>query len=165
MRAPQHATKRPPRDGAHGRRPADDHRSRPRIARSCSNPGANPCPIGRAATTNSVASRPAGRPKLLRLFTRTNLQTENDNVAQGQCVGAIRGIIHGYQYGVLFLGQRASLPPNETQRVSLCLNNTPVSSIVDEFIADAAQVNEDSLRHTPAEVAVLGSVHLHHSCN
>jgi len=30
----------------------------------------------------------------------------NDNVAQGECVGAVRGIIHGYQYGVLFLGQR-----------------------------------------------------------
>ena len=90
---------------------------------------------------------------------------KNDNVAQGQCVGAIRGIIHGYQYGVLFLGQRASLPPNETQRVSLCLRNTQVSSIVDEFIADAAQVNEDSLKHTPAEVAVLGSVHMHHGCN
>jgi hypothetical protein len=90
---------------------------------------------------------------------------KSDNVAQGQCVGAIRGIIHGYQYGVLFLGQRASLPANETQRVSLCLHNTPVSSIVDEFVADAAQVNADSLKHTPAEVAVLGSVHMHHSCN
>lgn len=90
---------------------------------------------------------------------------KNDNVAQGQCVGAIRGIIHGYQYGVLFLGQRAALPANETQRVSLCLRNTQVSSIVDEFVADAAQVNEDSLKHTPAEVAVLGSVHMHHSCN
>ncbi|MEZ0601615.1 hypothetical protein ACAX43_05590 [Paraburkholderia sp. IW21] len=90
---------------------------------------------------------------------------KTDNVAQGQCVGAIRGIIHGYQYGVLFLGQRASLPPNETQRVSLCLRNTQVSSIVDEFVADAAQVNEDSLKHTPAEVAVLGSVHMHHGCN
>jgi hypothetical protein len=90
---------------------------------------------------------------------------KTDNVAQGQCVGAIRGIIHGYQYGVLFLGQRASLPPNETQRVSLCLRNIQVSSIVDEFVADAAQVNEDSLKHTPAEVAVLGSVHMHHSCN
>ena len=90
---------------------------------------------------------------------------KNDNVAQGQCVGAIRGIIHGYQYGVLFLGQRASLPPNETQRVSLCLRNTQVSSIVDEFVTDAAQVNEDSLKHTPAEVAVLGSVHMHHGCN
>jgi len=90
---------------------------------------------------------------------------KNDNVAHGQCVGAIRGIIHGYQYGVLFLGQRASLPANETQRVSLCLRNTPVSSIVDEFVADAGQVNEDSLKHTPAEVAVLGSVHLHHNCN
>lgn len=90
---------------------------------------------------------------------------KNDNVAQGQCVGAIRGIIHGYQYGVLFLGQRAALPPNETQRVSLCLRDTRVSSIVDEFIADAAQVDENSLKHTPAEVAVLGSVHMHHSCN
>ncbi|MFM0735912.1 Rap1a/Tai family immunity protein [Paraburkholderia xenovorans] len=90
---------------------------------------------------------------------------KNDNVAQGQCVGAIRGIIHGYQYGVLFLGQRASLPANETQRVSLCLRDVQVSSIVDEFVADAGQVNEDSLRHTPAEVAVLGSAHMHHSCN
>lgn len=90
---------------------------------------------------------------------------KNDNVAQGQCVGAIRGTIHGYQYGVLFLSQRAALPVNETQRVSLCLHDTPVSSIVDDFVADTAQVNEDSLRHTPAEVAVLGSVHLHHGCN
>ena len=90
---------------------------------------------------------------------------KNDNVAQGQCVGAIRGIIHGYQYGVLFLGQRASLPANETQRVSLCLRDIQVSSIVDEFVADTAQVNDDSLKHTPAEVAVLGSVHMHHSCN
>ncbi|WP_144148183.1 hypothetical protein [Paraburkholderia sp. BCC1884] len=90
---------------------------------------------------------------------------KSDNVAQGQCVGAIRGIIHGYQYGVLFLSQRASLPANETQRVSLCLRDTQVSSIVDEFVKDAAQVNEDSLKHTPAEVAVLGSVHMHHNCN
>lgn len=90
---------------------------------------------------------------------------KNDNVAQGQCVGAIRGIIHGYQYGVLFLGQRSALPANETQRVSLCLRNTQVSAIVDDFIADAAQVSDDSLKHTPAEVAVLGSVHMHHSCD
>lgn len=90
---------------------------------------------------------------------------KNDNVAQGQCVGAIRGIIHGYQYGVLFLSQRTAPPPNETQRVSLCLHDTPVSSIVDDFVADTAQINEDSLRHTPAEVAVLGSVHMHHGCN
>jgi len=90
---------------------------------------------------------------------------KNDNVAQGQCVGAIRGIIHGYQYGVLFLSQRSALPVNETQRVSLCLHDTPVSSIVDDFVADTAQVSEDSLKHTPAEVAVLGSVHMHHGCN
>lgn len=87
-----------------------------------------------------------------------------DNVAQGQCVGAVRGIIHGYQYGVLFLGQRTSLPANETQRVSLCLHDTPVSSIVDDFLADAANVDDDALKHTPAEVAVLGSVHMHHAC-
>ncbi|MEW9582066.1 hypothetical protein [Paraburkholderia sp. DGU8] len=88
----------------------------------------------------------------------------NDNVTQGECVGAIRGIIHGYQYGVLFLGQRTTLPPNETQRVSLCLRDVPVSSIVDDFLADAAQVDDDALKHTPAEVAVLGSVHMHHAC-
>ena len=90
---------------------------------------------------------------------------KSDNAAEGQCVGAIRGIIHGYQYGVLFVGQRASLPANETQRVSLCLRDVPVSSIVDDFVGDAAQVSEDSLRRTPAEVAVLGSVHLHHACS
>jgi hypothetical protein len=88
-----------------------------------------------------------------------------DNIAQGECVGAVRGIIHGYQYGVLFLGQRASLPANETQRVSLCLRNVQVSALVDDFVGDAAQVSEDSLRRTPAEVAVLGSVHSHHACN
>jgi hypothetical protein len=88
----------------------------------------------------------------------------NDNAAQGQCVGAIRGIIHGYQYGVLFLGQRAALPANETQRVSLCLRDIPVSSIVADFLADAAQVDDEALKHTPAEVAVLGSVHMHHAC-
>jgi hypothetical protein len=57
------------------------------------------------------------------------------------------------------------LPANETQRVSLCLRNAPVSSIVEEFVTDAGQVNDESLKHTPAEVAVLGSVHMHHSCN
>ncbi|MGF6968891.1 hypothetical protein OKW43_005919 [Paraburkholderia sp. WC7.3g] len=93
-----------------------------------------------------------------------NCKQRHDNVAQGQCVGAIRGIIHGYQYGVLFLAQRSTLPANETQRVSLCLRDVPVSSIVDDFLADAAQVPDDALQHTPAEVAVLGSVHQHHSC-
>ena len=89
---------------------------------------------------------------------------KGDNVAQGQCVGTIRGIIHGYQYGVLFLGQRGTLPANETQRVSLCLQDTQVSSLVDNFLADASKVDTDALKHTPAEVALLGSVHLHHAC-
>ncbi|MGP8433640.1 hypothetical protein ACT2FY_04995 [Paraburkholderia fungorum] len=128
-------------------------------------PAQTPAPsAGPQPQTLSQAAPPVD-PSFSAYSLAQTCKRKNDNAAQGQCVGAIRGIIHGYQYGVLFLGQRASLPPNETQRVSLCLNNTSVSSIVDEFIADAAQVNEDSLRHTPAEVAVLGSVHLHHSCN
>ncbi|WP_153100919.1 hypothetical protein [Paraburkholderia hayleyella] len=90
---------------------------------------------------------------------------KGDNVAQGQCVGAIRGIIHGYQYAVLFLGQRAALPANETQRVSLCLRDAPVASIISEFIADTRGIDAETLKRTPAEVAVLGSVHLHHPCN
>lgn len=89
---------------------------------------------------------------------------KSDNTAQGQCVGAVRGIVRGYQYGVLFLSQRASLPDSETKRVSLCLTDTKVSSIVDDFLADAKQVNETDLKRTPAEVAVLGSVHAHHAC-
>jgi hypothetical protein len=89
---------------------------------------------------------------------------KSDNAAQGQCVGAVRGIVRGYQYGVLFLGQRSQLNTNETQRVSLCLSNTPVSTLVDEFLADAKQVDEAALKRTPAEVAVLGSVHSHHAC-
>jgi hypothetical protein len=89
---------------------------------------------------------------------------KSDNTAQGQCVGAVRGIVRGYQYGVLFLAQRSQLKVNETQRVSLCLSDTPVSTLVDEFLADAKQVDEASLKRTPAEVAVLGSVHLHHAC-
>jgi hypothetical protein len=91
-------------------------------------------------------------------------QQKSDNVAHGQCIGAVRGIIHGYQYGVLFLSQRTSLAANETQRVSLCLRDVPVSTIVDEFVQDASQVSADALRRTPAEVAVLGSVHMHHAC-
>ncbi|GAB2903013.1 hypothetical protein GCM10027093_45100 [Paraburkholderia jirisanensis] len=91
-------------------------------------------------------------------------QQKNDNVAQGQCIGAVRGIIHGYQYGVLFLAQRASLPAGETQRVSLCLRDIPVASIVDDFVHDASQVDAASLKQTPAEVALLGSVHMHHPC-
>lgn len=79
-------------------------------------------------------------------------------------MGAVRGIVRGYQYGVLFLSQRASLPEGETRRVSLCLTDTKVSSIVDDFLADAKQVNEADLKRTPAEVAVLGSVHAHHAC-
>ncbi|OLL29678.1 hypothetical protein BTH42_19695 [Burkholderia sp. SRS-W-2-2016] len=115
------------------------------------------------AQTLSQAAPPVD-PSFSAYSLMQSCKQRTDNVAQAQCVGAIRGIIHGYQYGVLFLGQRGTLPANETQRVSLCLRDVPVSSIVDDFLADAAQVDTESLQHTPAEVAVLGSVHMHHAC-
>jgi hypothetical protein len=123
-----------------------------------------PRPPQPMAPTMSQAAPPVD-PSFSAYWLVQTCKQRTDNAAQGQCVGAVRGIIHGYQYGVLFLGQRGTLPANETQRVSLCLRDTTVSSIVDDFLADAAQVDEDALKHTPAEVALLGSVHLHHGCN
>jgi hypothetical protein len=122
--------------------------------------------LGMATTTAQAQQNP--HPPVDPSFSAYTLARQcaqkSDNAAQGQCVGAVRGIVRGYQYGVLFLGQRASLPANETQRVSLCLNNIRVSTIVDEFLSDAKQVKDDDLKRTPAEVAVLGSVHSHHAC-
>jgi hypothetical protein len=89
----------------------------------------------------------------------------SDGVAQGQCLGAVRGIIHGYQYGVQFLAQHAQLNAGETQRVSLCLRDVKLSSIIDDYVADTSRVDTASLKDTPAEVALLGSVHMHHPCN
>ncbi|KND54320.1 hypothetical protein BPUN_4605 [Candidatus Paraburkholderia kirkii] len=89
---------------------------------------------------------------------------KSGNAALGQCVSAVRGIVRGYQYGVLFLSQRASLSDGEMKRVSLCLTDTKVSSIIDDFLADAKQVDEADLKRTPAEIAVLDSVHAHHAC-
>ena len=120
------------------------------------------------AAQNAAASTQAA-PPVDPTFSAWSLaqscQRKSDNVAHGQCIGAVRGIIHGYQYGVLFISQRSSLPAQETQRVSLCLRDVPVSTLVDEFVQDASQVSPDSLRRTPAEVAVLGSVHMHHACD
>ena len=125
-----------------------------------------PAPSAQAAQSKAWSqSAPPVDPTFSAYSLAQLCQQKADNVSHGQCVGAMRGIIHGYQYGVLFLGQRASLPANETQRVSLCLRNVPVSTLVDEFVQDAAQVSADSLQRTPAEVAVLGSVHMHHACN
>src|ERR1700754_1524639 len=90
---------------------------------------------------------------------------KSDGVAQGQCLGAVRGIIHGYQYGVQFLAQHAHLNTGETQRVSLCLQDVRLSSIIDDYVADTSRVDTASLKDTPAEVALLGSVHMHHPCN
>jgi hypothetical protein len=116
------------------------------------------------AATQAQASPPVD-PTFSAYSLAQSCQQKSDNVAHGQCIGAVRGIIHGYQYGVLFLSQRTSLAANETQRVSLCLRDVPVSSIVDEFVQDASQVSADALKRTPAEVAVLGSVHMHHACD
>ena len=71
----------------------------------------------------------------------------------------------GISTGCSFLSQRASVPDSETKRVSLCLTDTKVSSLVDDFLADAKQVSEADLKGTPPEVAVLGSVHVHHACS
>jgi len=118
-------------------------------------------------TAPAAATQPL-RPPVDPTFSAWSLlqvcQQQNDNAAQGQCVGAVRGIIHGYQYGVLFLAQQTSPPAGEMQRISLCLRDVPVSAIVQAFVADARQVNPDALKATPAEVALLGSVHSHHAC-
>ncbi|WP_109483741.1 hypothetical protein [Paraburkholderia sp. C35] len=116
-------------------------------------------------TATQTQAAPPVDPSFSAYSLAQSCQQKSDNVAHGQCVGAIRGIIHGYQYGVLFLSQRSSLPTQETQRVSLCLRDVPVSTLVDEFVQDASQVSADSLKRTPAEVAVLGSVHMHHACD
>ncbi|MDN7176767.1 hypothetical protein M0D69_01765 [Caballeronia sp. SEWSISQ10-4 2] len=116
------------------------------------------------ANAQQITQQPAVDPSFSAYALAQECSNKSDNAAQGQCVGAVRGIVRGYQYGVLFLGQRSQLRANETQRVSLCLSNTPVSTLVDEFLADAKQVDEASLKRTPAEVAVLGSVHSHHAC-
>jgi hypothetical protein len=121
-----------------------------------------------AATTARAQTAPtpgASDPTFSAYSLAQQCSEKTDNTAQGQCVGAVRGIVRGYQYGVLFLSQRASLSDAETKRVSLCLTDTKVSSIVDDFISDAKQVSEADLKRTPAEVAVLGSVHTHHACN
>ena len=122
--------------------------------------------LGCASVANAQQStqQPTVDPSFSAYTLAQECSKKSDNAAQGQCVGAVRGIVRGYQYGVLFLGQRSQLRANETQRVSLCLSNTPVSTLVDEFLADAKQVDEASLKRTPAEVAVLGSVHSHHAC-
>ncbi|GAB5100871.1 hypothetical protein P9250_21450 [Caballeronia sp. LP006] len=122
------------------------------------------CAFGSAAAHAQTAAPAAIDQSFTAYSLAQQCAQKGDNTAQGQCVGAVRGIVRGYQYGVLFLSQRASLQDGDTKRVSLCLTDTSVSSIVDDFLTDAKQVNEADLKRTPAEVAVLGSVHLHHAC-
>lgn len=91
-------------------------------------------------------------------------QDQANNVSQAQCIGAVRGIIHGYQYGMLFLAQHQQIDNRQVRPLALCLEGVPVNQLVQEFLADARQVDAETLGHTPAEVAVLGSVHQHHAC-
>jgi hypothetical protein len=120
-------------------------------------------PAAQAPAAAAQPATPAVDPSFS-AWTLAQLCQQNDTVAQGQCVGAVRGIIHGYQYGVLFLAQQTTPAAGEMQRISLCLQDVPVSTIVQEFVTDAGQVSPDALKQTPAEVALLGSVHLHHAC-
>lgn len=122
-----------------------------------------PAPRTAAATGAAQPERPPVDPSFS-AWTLAQLCRQNDSVSQGQCVGAVRGIIHGYQYGVLFLAQQTTPPAGEMQRISLCLRDVPVSTIVQEFVTDAGQVDPDALKQTPAEVALLGSVHSRHAC-
>ena len=46
---------------------------------------------------------------------------------------------------------------NETKRVSLCLTDTKVSSLVDDFLTDAKQVSEDDLLKLVSYVRSLGT--------
>jgi len=117
-----------------------------------------------AQTTQQAPAPGAADPTFSAYALAQQCAAKSDNTALGQCVGAVRGIVRGYEYGVLFLSQRASVPDSETKRVSLCLTDTKVSSIIVDFVADAKQVSEADLKRTPAEVAVLGSVHAHHAC-
>ncbi|MGI4812055.1 MAG: hypothetical protein ACRYG5_13345 [Janthinobacterium lividum] len=94
-----------------------------------------------------------------------DLCAQTSNAGRAECRDATRGLIRGYQYGVLFQGRSAGLSSDQVKAVSLCLDGVPLQTLADEFVHDAAQVNEASLSQTPAEVAFLGSVHLHHSCN
>ncbi|SDV49394.1 hypothetical protein [Chitinasiproducens palmae] len=91
-------------------------------------------------------------------------QDKSDNVSQAQCTSAVRGVVHGYQYGVLFLAQHATVDNKRVQPIALCIDRTPLSTLVDEYVQDAQQVSPETLSKTPAEVALLGSIHQHHPC-
>lgn len=121
-------------------------------------------PAPQTATPTAQPATPPVDPTFSAWTLAQLCQQQNDHAAQGQCVGAVRGIIHGYQYGVLFLAQQTTPPAGEMQRISLCLRDVPVSTIVQEFVTDAGQVSPDALKQTPAEVALLGSVHSRHAC-
>ena len=83
-----------------------------------------PRPRANTSTNGSAKLQQQAAPPVDPSFSAWSLmqacKQKSDNVAEGQCVGAIRGIIHGYQYGVLFVGQRTSLPASETLRVFIC---------------------------------------------
>jgi hypothetical protein len=132
---------------------------------ACSLLALSPLAIAQQPMAGGLSAAPAPDPTFTAYSLAHACARKNDDIAQSQCIGAVRGIVHGYQYGVLFLGQQASLPAAQIQRVSLCLNGVPVNSLVDEFVGDASQVADDSLKKTPAEVAVLGSLHMHHACS
>lgn len=121
--------------------------------------------VAGASSTELRAPMPAGPGTHWSAYDLLSHCRETANEGrQGQCIGAVRGLIHGYQYGVLFLSNRLSLNSEQIKAASLCLNQVSIKTIVDEFVGDANQVSEDSLRSTPAEVALLGSVHMHHPC-
>lgn len=90
---------------------------------------------------------------------------DTDNAtAQALCIGTVRGIVHGYQYGVLLVGNRNNVDEQQLKLVSLCINGVRTQTLVDEFVTDAATASAEDLANTDAETVVLGSIHEHHGC-
>jgi hypothetical protein len=87
-----------------------------------------------------------------------------DTTAQALCVGTVRGIVHGYQYGVLLVGNRNNVDANQLKLISLCINGTTAQTLIDEFVTDASKASPADLANTDAETVVLGSIHEHHGC-
>jgi hypothetical protein len=116
------------------------------------------------ARAQAPAAPVAGDASWSASMLKTQCEQPAGSLAQAQCVSAVRGILHGYQYGVLFLGAQENVPDARVRRIALCVDNVKVGELVQDFISDANGADADALKRTPAEVAVLGSLHMHHAC-
>ncbi len=119
---------------------------------------------GASAQSASDATVQAGPSEWSAALLLSQCKETSDPTAQAQCVGAIRGIVHGYQYGVLLTANDNHIDTSQLETISICLNGVPVKTLIAEFVADAGQADSDDLAKTPAETVVLGVIHHHHRC-